>query len=180
MNKWTETDRELLSKIDPSGFRAIASAVVTEKEQEWGISRSICLTMKAGGQKYLSLSRDSELQDGDEVDLKSIEVITLERDGDEPIYRVDGKKMAIEDVNSAVARHEDNNISKSKESSDKNKKEEKSSHKWSFWIVFIFLLCGIPNALSNESNVKTFGTLFIVIGCIVIAYYVAKSLSDSD
>lgn len=91
--KWAETSRELLSKADPSGFKAIASAVVTEKEQEWGISRSICLTMKAGGQKYLSLSRDSKLQDGDEVDLKSIEVITLERDGDEPIYRVNGEAL---------------------------------------------------------------------------------------
>lgn len=91
--KWAETGRELLSKVDPQGFKAIASAVVTEKEQEWGISRSICLTMKAGGQKYISLSKDSELQDGDEVNLKSIEVITLERDGDDPIFRADGEAL---------------------------------------------------------------------------------------
>lgn len=91
--KWAETGRELLSQLDPKGFRGIASATVTEKEQDWGISRSICLTMKAGGQKYIPLSKDSELQDGDEVDLQSIEIITLERDGDSPIYRAEGTAL---------------------------------------------------------------------------------------
>lgn len=92
---WEITDRELLKDLDPQGFKGIESAVVTEKEQEWGISRSICLTMKAGGQKYLSLSKDSKLKNGDEVDLDSIEIITLEKDGDEPIYRADGEKLTL-------------------------------------------------------------------------------------
>lgn len=89
--KWNEVDRDLLKNLDPSGVKNIESAVVTETEQDWGISRSICLMMVGGGRKYLSLSRDSELAEGDKVDPSSIEIITLERDGDEPIYRADGQ-----------------------------------------------------------------------------------------
>lgn len=91
--KWAETERELLSKKDPSGFKAISSAVVTEKEQDWGISKSICLLMKGGGRKYLPLSKDSELEVDDLVNLKSLEIITLERDGSDPIYRADGEAI---------------------------------------------------------------------------------------
>lgn len=90
-SKWQETDRENLNALD--GFEDIESAMVTEKEMDWGISTSICLFMKGGGQKFITLSRDSDLKDGDMVDLDSIEVIALERDGDDPIYRADGKKV---------------------------------------------------------------------------------------
>ncbi|MDY5911892.1 MAG: hypothetical protein SPJ62_07800 [Inconstantimicrobium porci] len=38
----------------------------------------------------MPLSRDSHLEEGDSVDIKSVEIITLERDGDEDIYRADG------------------------------------------------------------------------------------------
>lgn len=94
-SKWNETGRELLSEADPVGFKSIESAEVTEKEQDWGISRAICLMMVGGGQKYIPLSRDSELETGDKVDVNSIEIITLERDGDNPIYRGDGA-VAVE------------------------------------------------------------------------------------
>ena len=89
--KWNDVDRDLLKYLDTSGVKNIENAVVTETEQDWGISRAICLMMVGGGRKYLSLSRDSELAEGDKVDPNSIEIITLERDGDEPIYRADGQ-----------------------------------------------------------------------------------------
>lgn len=88
---WEVTDRKKLSELDKAGFKNIASAEVTSKEQEWGTSVSICLFMKSGGQKYISLSRDSDLEVGDEVDLKSIEILTLEKDGEDPIHKADGK-----------------------------------------------------------------------------------------
>lgn len=86
---WEEVSREMLS--EDKDFKEIESATVVDKEQNWGTSHSICLFMKGGGKKYLPLSRDSELEDGDEVNLESIEIIELERDGD-TIYRADGEK----------------------------------------------------------------------------------------
>ena len=87
--KWEITDKELLSKVDPEGFKAISSAHIVETEQDWGISRSICLTLVKGGNKYISLSRDNDLEDGTEVDVNSIEILTLSRDGDDDIYKAD-------------------------------------------------------------------------------------------
>lgn len=87
--KWKATNREMLKDADPKGFKTIESAQVVETEQDWGTSRSICFFLKGGGRKYIGLSRDSELEDGDEVDPSKVEITTLERDGDEPIYRAD-------------------------------------------------------------------------------------------
>lgn len=87
--KWEATNKEMLKDADPKGFKTIESAQVVETEQDWGISRSICFFLKGGGRKYIGLSRDSELEDGDEVDPSKVEITTLERDGDEPIYRAD-------------------------------------------------------------------------------------------
>lgn len=90
---YVETNREKLSKFDKEGFKDVASATVTSKEQEWGTSVAICLYMKSGGQKYIALSKNSSLEVGDDVDIKSIEVLTLEREGEEPIYRADGETI---------------------------------------------------------------------------------------
>lgn len=87
--KWEATNREMLKDADPKGFKTIESAQVVETEQDWGTSRSICFFLKGGGRKYIGLSRDSELEDGDKVDPSKVEITTLERDGDEPIYRAD-------------------------------------------------------------------------------------------
>lgn len=103
---WEITDKELLKDADPEGFKQVKSAVVTESEQDWGISRSICLTMKDGRKKYLALSRSSMLKAGDEVDLDSIVVITLERDGDDPIYRADGEKLTFHNIISRLLKNQ--------------------------------------------------------------------------
>lgn len=89
-NPWEVTGEELLSKADAKGFKDIKSAEVVEKEQTWGTSVSICLFMKDGMCKFIPLSRDSKLSPGDRVDPKSINLIYLERDGDE-ITKGDGK-----------------------------------------------------------------------------------------
>ena len=85
---WEETGRE---KLSASEVKSIDKIEVVEKENDWGTSVSMCFFMKGGGRKYVPLSRDCELQDGDTVDPKSVEIITLERDGDDPIYRAEGK-----------------------------------------------------------------------------------------
>lgn len=80
---WNEADREKLSKAEVA---QVASATVVEGQ--YGLS--MCFVMKAGGKKFMPLSRDSKLEEGDSVDIKSVEIITLERDGDEDIYRAEG------------------------------------------------------------------------------------------
>lgn len=85
---WEEVSREMLSEDDD--FKDVESAKVESREQEWGTSTSICLFMKSGGKRYIPLSRDSELEDGDNVDPESIEIIELEKDGD-TIFRADGE-----------------------------------------------------------------------------------------
>lgn len=85
---WEETGRE---KLSASEVKSIDKIEVVEKDNEWGTSVSMCFFMKSGGRKYVPLSRDCNLEDGDGVDPKSVEIITLERDGDEPIYRAVGE-----------------------------------------------------------------------------------------
>lgn len=89
---WEVVGRESLKSLDPEGFKEIQSAEVTSKEQEWGTSVSICMFLKGGGQKYVSLARDSNLEVGDKVDVDSIEILTLERDGEEA-YKADGEVL---------------------------------------------------------------------------------------
>lgn len=85
---WEVTNTEKLSDAE---IKTIDKIEVVSRDNEWGTSVSMCFFMKGGGRKYIPLSRDSDLKDGDNVDPKSVEVITLERDGDDPIYRADGK-----------------------------------------------------------------------------------------
>ncbi len=80
---WSEAGREKLSKAEVA---QVKSATVVEGQ--YGLS--MCFVMKAGGKKFMPLSRDSQLEEGDSVDVKSVEIVTLERDGDEDIYRADG------------------------------------------------------------------------------------------
>lgn len=56
---------------------------------EYGLS--MCFTMKSGGKKYLPVSRDSQLAEGDVVAINSIQFIELGREGDNNIFRADGE-----------------------------------------------------------------------------------------
>lgn len=92
-SKWEVVSSEKLSKLDAVGFKQINSAEVVEKEQDWGTSVSICMFLKDGKtRKYVPLSSESELEVGDKVDPKSLEIIELERDG-ETCYKADGKAI---------------------------------------------------------------------------------------
>ena len=50
---------------------------------------SVCFFMKGGGQTFIPLSTNSTLGLGDEVDLSKAKLLTLHRDGDADIYRVE-------------------------------------------------------------------------------------------
>jgi hypothetical protein len=87
---WEEVSREKLSKSDVQNVQSIQ---VVTKEQDWGTSISMCFTMVGGGKKFVPLSRDSELQEGDRVHPNTVEIITLEKDGESPIHRADGEAL---------------------------------------------------------------------------------------
>lgn len=80
---WSEASRDKLSKAEVA---QVESAEVVEGQ--YGLS--MCFIMKSGGRKFMPLSRDSQLEEGDKVNVQSIEIVTLERDGDDDIYRADG------------------------------------------------------------------------------------------
>ena len=87
---WSVTGSEKLSAAE---VRTVDRVEVVEKDNDWGTSVSMCFFMKSGGRKYVPLSRDSSLKPGDSVKPNSIKILTLEKDGEEPIYRADGDAM---------------------------------------------------------------------------------------
>ena len=50
---------------------------------------SVCFFMKNGGQTFIPLSTNSTLGLGDNVDLSSAKLLTLHREGEADIYRVE-------------------------------------------------------------------------------------------
>lgn len=80
---WREASRDKLSKAEAASIDSIEVV-----EGQYGLS--MCFLMKAGGKKFIPLSRDSDLEKGDSVKISSVELITLERDGDDDIYKADG------------------------------------------------------------------------------------------
>lgn len=87
---WEVTDTENLEQEE---IDAIESITVVTKEQEWGESTSMCFLMKTGRTRFIPLSRDSELEDGDKVDPTSVVLLTLSREGDDDIVRSDGSVL---------------------------------------------------------------------------------------
>ena len=93
---WEEVSRESLTKEE---IKAIKSIEVTERISKGGNGSKagetfLCMVfhMKNGKQRSAYLSTKSDLEDGDQVDPKSVEFITLERDGEE-IVKADGEVL---------------------------------------------------------------------------------------
>lgn len=64
---------------------AVQSAHVVDSQY----GNSVCFVMKSGGQTFIPLSTNSSLSIGDSVDLTKAQLLTLHRDGDADIYRVE-------------------------------------------------------------------------------------------
>lgn len=76
--------------INSRGFETGEIAAVKKAEvvsSEYG--NSVCFHMISGGQTYIPLSKDSTLGVGDTVDLSKAKILTLHRDGNEDITRID-------------------------------------------------------------------------------------------
>lgn len=64
---------------------AVDAAVVTNSN--YGLS--VCFTMVGGGKTFIPLSRDSELTAGDNFPMENASLITLEKEGEDDILRVE-------------------------------------------------------------------------------------------
>ena len=80
--KWAVTDSRSFSNEE---IQAVDHAEVVDSQY----GNSVCFFMKAGGQSFIPLSTNSTLAIGDTVDLTSAKVLTLHRDGDADIYRIE-------------------------------------------------------------------------------------------
>lgn len=56
-------------------------------DSQYGLS--VCFFMKSGGQTFIPLSNTSTLSIGDTVDLSKAKLLTLGREGEADIYRIE-------------------------------------------------------------------------------------------
>jgi hypothetical protein len=90
-NGWKKTGNPM--KVSAKVAQSIAKVVV-ELDETYGEGRlRLCMHLKSGKRKYQTVDRDSLLQDGDTVDPKSLVVHTLQKEGEDDIYRWDGKAI---------------------------------------------------------------------------------------
>ena len=82
--KWNATKQVSLTKEELSEVKKVFIV-----SSDYGLSA--CFLFKGGSQRYVPVSNESELIEGDEVNLATIKIITLEKDGESPIYRLDGE-----------------------------------------------------------------------------------------
>lgn len=80
--KWSEKSRRDFTAEE---VNAVSSAVVVNSN--YGLS--VCFMMKSGGQTFIPLSSTSSKGVGESVDLNSASLITLEKQGEADILRVE-------------------------------------------------------------------------------------------
>ena len=76
--------------VNSRGFAPEEAALVKSAEvvsSDYG--KSVCFFMVGGGQTYIPLSNQSTLSVGDSVDLAKAKILTLHRDGNDDITRID-------------------------------------------------------------------------------------------
>jgi hypothetical protein len=79
--KWSEKEARAFA---PEEIAAVEKAEVVESQ--YGLS--VCFMMKAGGQSYIPLDQNSSLGIGSIIDLSKAQLVTLQRPGENDIYRV--------------------------------------------------------------------------------------------
>ena len=80
--KWAVTASKAFSQEE---IDMVDHATVVDSQY----GNSVCFFMKRGGQTFIPLSTNSSLSVGDDVDLSKAQLLTLHRDGDADIYRVE-------------------------------------------------------------------------------------------
>lgn len=81
-SKYELKERRIFSKEEKD---SVASATV--KPSTYGFS--VCFIMKSGVTKYIPVSRDTVTHEGQNVDLSRAELLTLVKDNDNTIFRIE-------------------------------------------------------------------------------------------
>lgn len=71
--------------FSPEEIAAVSSAVVVASQY----GNSVCFTMVGGGQTFIPLSNSSSKGVGESIDLASAKLLTLGKDGEADIFRVE-------------------------------------------------------------------------------------------
>jgi hypothetical protein len=79
--KWSEKE---VRDFAPEEVAAVEKAEVVESQYGF----SVCFFMKSGGQTYVPLDQNSSLGIGAVIDLTKAQLVTLQRSGENDIYRV--------------------------------------------------------------------------------------------
>lgn len=79
--KWTVKSS---AKLDKADVKDITEATVVSSE--YGLSAKV---LTAKGTKYIPISRDSILAEGDDIEPKAIVLIVLSKEGESDIVRLD-------------------------------------------------------------------------------------------
>ena len=79
--KWSEKN---VRDFAPEEVAAVEQAKVVESQYGF----SVCFFMKGGGQSYIPLDQNSSLGIDSVVDLTKAKLVTLQRPGENDIYRV--------------------------------------------------------------------------------------------
>lgn len=79
--KWSE---KAIRPFSAEEVTAVEKAVVVESQYGF----SVCFYMKTGGQTYVPLDQNSSLSIGDVVNLTEAQLVTLQKPGEQDIYRV--------------------------------------------------------------------------------------------
>lgn len=80
--KWSVKSSRNFSEDE---INAVTSAVVVPSDY----GNSVCFFMAGGGQTYIPLSQNSSKSVGETVDLKTAKLLTLEKQGEADIFRVE-------------------------------------------------------------------------------------------
>ena len=81
-SSWTVKDRRAFSHEE---MDCVKDAVVVESQ--YGLSAKF--TLKSGGVAYIPMSENSALGLGESIDLSKVQLLTLGREGDNDILRVE-------------------------------------------------------------------------------------------
>ena len=79
--KWSVKNSRQFSADE---IEAVDKATVVDSQY----GHSVCFFMKSGGQTYIPLDQNSSKAVGDTIDLSQASLVTLEKQGEEDIYRV--------------------------------------------------------------------------------------------
>lgn len=80
--KWALKDSRVFNDEEKS---SVSNAVVVDSDY----GKSVCFFMKGGGSTYIPLSENSTLGVGDSVDMNKAKVLTLCKEGEADILRIE-------------------------------------------------------------------------------------------